>query len=90
MPPILAVARTEFAYLIPESREWWRREQPVDKTYESCFTPEVWPDVFEEMCRLPSRPGASLFISRSDASSAAQRRLTVWWAWLGVDRVGPI
>jgi hypothetical protein len=26
--------------------------QLVDKIYESCFTPGVSPDVFEEMCRL--------------------------------------
>jgi hypothetical protein len=79
MPPISSVARTEFADLNPEWRGRWWREQLVDKIYESCFTPEVWPDVFEEMCRLSGRPGASLFISRSDAS-AAQRPLTVWSA----------
>jgi hypothetical protein len=66
MPPILlSVARTEFADLNPEWREWWWLEQLVDKIYESCFTPEVWSDVFEEMCRLTELPGASLFISEA-------------------------
>jgi DNA-binding CsgD family transcriptional regulator len=38
----------------------------IDKIYESCFAPEIWPEVLEEMGRIAGGPGASLFVSRTD------------------------
>ena len=35
--------------------------QVIDKIYESCFMPEFWPEVLDEMGRLGDAPGASLF-----------------------------
>jgi DNA-binding CsgD family transcriptional regulator/PAS domain-containing protein len=40
--------------------------QLVDKIYESCFAPEIWPDVLDEIGRIADAPGASLFISKGD------------------------
>ena len=36
----------------------------IDKIYESCFTPQVWPEVLDEVGRIGDAPGASLFFSR--------------------------
>jgi DNA-binding CsgD family transcriptional regulator len=40
--------------------------QLVDQIYESCFAPEIWPEVLEEMGRIGGSRGASLFVSRKD------------------------
>jgi DNA-binding CsgD family transcriptional regulator len=51
--------------------------QLIDKIYESCFNPEVWPDVLEELGGIADSSGASLFISRSDTlhwTSSAEPR----------------
>jgi hypothetical protein len=42
--------------------------QLVDKIYESCFAPEIWPEVLDEIGRIGDAPGASLFISRGGRS----------------------
>ena len=33
--------------------------QLVDKIYESCFAPEIWPDVLDEIGQIADAPGAS-------------------------------
>jgi len=38
--------------------------QLIDKIYESCFAPQVWPEVLDEIGRIGDAPGASLFFSR--------------------------
>jgi DNA-binding CsgD family transcriptional regulator len=38
----------------------------VDRIYESCFAPEIWPEVLDEIGRVGGAPGASLFVSRGD------------------------
>jgi hypothetical protein len=40
--------------------------QLIDKIYESCFAPEIWPDVLDELGRIADAPGASLFVSRGE------------------------
>jgi len=35
----------------------------IDRIYESCFTPQVWPEVLDEVGRIGDAPGASLFFS---------------------------
>jgi DNA-binding CsgD family transcriptional regulator len=39
----------------------------VDKIYESCFVPEFWPEVLDELGRIGGAPGASLFVLKNDA-----------------------
>jgi hypothetical protein len=41
--------------------------QLVDKIYESCFVPEVWPEVLDELGRTGGTLGASLFVARGDS-----------------------
>jgi DNA-binding CsgD family transcriptional regulator len=41
--------------------------QLIDKIYESCFAPEIWPDVLDELGRVAGTSGASLFVSKGDA-----------------------
>jgi DNA-binding CsgD family transcriptional regulator len=36
----------------------------IDKIYESCFEPQVWPKVLDDVGRIGDAPGASLFFSR--------------------------
>ena len=40
--------------------------QLVDKIYESCFAPQIWPEVLDELGRIADAPGASLFVSKGD------------------------
>src|ERR1700722_8024376 len=40
--------------------------QLIDRIYESCFAPEIWPDVLDELGRIADAPGASLFVSKDD------------------------
>ncbi len=42
--------------------------QLIDRIYESCFAPEVWPDVLDELGRIGGGPGASLFVSNAVAA----------------------
>ena len=48
--------------------------QIIDNIYESCFVPEFWPEVLDEMGRLGDAPGASLFVLNDKAQVPAQRR----------------
>ena len=45
--------------------------QLIDRIYESCFVPEIWPDVLDELGRIAGAPGASLFVSKGDALHCA-------------------
>ena len=36
----------------------------IDKIYESCFAPQVWSEVLDEVGRIGDAPGSSLFFSR--------------------------
>jgi DNA-binding CsgD family transcriptional regulator len=38
----------------------------IDKIYESCFAPETWPDVLDEIGRIADTTGASLIVSKDD------------------------
>ena len=38
----------------------------IDKIYESCFAPETWPDVLDEIGRIGGTAGASLFVSKDN------------------------
>jgi DNA-binding CsgD family transcriptional regulator len=66
--------------------------QLVDRIYESCFSPEVWPSVLDEMGRIAGVPGASLFVSRSDAlhwvaslepQARVEKMVSEGWLWRG-------
>jgi hypothetical protein len=37
------------------------------RIYESCFAPDIWPEVLEEIGRSGGAPGASLFVSKGNA-----------------------
>jgi DNA-binding CsgD family transcriptional regulator len=39
----------------------------IDKIYESCFVPEFWPEVLDEVGHLGDAAGASLFILKDEA-----------------------
>ena len=39
----------------------------VDRIYESCFAPDIWPEVLDEIGRIAGAPGASLFVSQGAA-----------------------
>jgi hypothetical protein len=41
--------------------------QVVDRIYESCFAPDIWPKVLDEIGRIAGAPGASLFVSQGAA-----------------------
>jgi len=62
--------------------------QLIDKIYESCFIPEVWPEALEELGRRAGAPGASLFILKDEAQycttsqeprERAQRMINEGW-----------
>ena len=38
--------------------------QLVDRIYESCFAPNIWPEVLDEIGRIAGAPGASLLVSQ--------------------------
>jgi DNA-binding CsgD family transcriptional regulator len=66
--------------------------QLIDRIYESCFAPEVWPDVLEELGRIGGGPGASLFVSTGDVlhwvaspepRERAERIVKEGWLWRG-------
>jgi hypothetical protein len=40
--------------------------QLIDRIYESCFAPEIWPDVLDEIRRTGDTTGASLIVSKDD------------------------
>jgi DNA-binding CsgD family transcriptional regulator len=64
--------------------------QLIDRIYESCFEPEIWPDVLDELGRIADAPGASLFVSKGDAlhcvaspepRERAERIVKEGWLW---------
>jgi DNA-binding CsgD family transcriptional regulator len=66
--------------------------QFIDKIYESCFAPEIWPDVLDEIGRIAGAPGASLIVSKDEVlhwvASAeprerAARFVNEGWLWRG-------
>ena len=40
--------------------------QLIDKIYESCFAPETWPGVLDEVGRIADTTGATLIVSKDD------------------------
>jgi len=40
--------------------------QLIDRIYESCFAPETWPDVLDEIGRVGGTTGASLIVSKDN------------------------
>jgi hypothetical protein len=66
--------------------------QLIDKIYESCFTPEVWPEVLDQMGRIVGSPGATLVVSKNDVlhwaaspepRARAERFVKEGWLWRG-------
>ena len=66
--------------------------QLVDRIYESCFAPETWPDVLDEIGRIADTAGASLFVSRDNVlhwvaspepRERAERFVKEGWLWRG-------
>jgi DNA-binding CsgD family transcriptional regulator len=64
----------------------------IDRIYESCFAPEVWPDVLDELGGIGGAPGASLFVSKGDVlhwvaspepRERAERIVKEGWLWRG-------
>jgi len=64
----------------------------IDRIYESCFAPEIWPDVLDELGQIAGAPGASLFVSKGDAlhcvaspepRQRAERIVKEGWLWRG-------
>lgn len=64
----------------------------IDRIYESCFAPETWPDVLEEIGRIADAPGASLFVSKEDVlhwvaspepRERASKIVREGWLWRG-------
>ena len=67
-------------------------EQLIDRIYESCFAPEIWPEVLGEMGRIGGSSGASLFVSRNDVlhwvaspepRARAEQIVKEGWLWRG-------
>jgi DNA-binding CsgD family transcriptional regulator len=66
--------------------------QLIDRIYESCFAPETWPDVLDEMGRIAGTSGASLIVSKDDVlhwvaspepRARAERFVKEGWLWRG-------
>ena len=64
----------------------------IDKVYESCFVPEFWPEVLDELGRIADAPGASLFVLKNEAQycitspeprERAQRMIKEGWLQRG-------
>src|SRR5215468_9377615 len=66
--------------------------QLIDRIYESCFAPETWPSVLDEIGRIADTTGASLFVSKDDVQhwiaspeprERAERVVREGWLWRG-------
>jgi DNA-binding CsgD family transcriptional regulator len=66
--------------------------QLIDRIYESCFAPEIWPDVLDDLGRIADAPGASLFVSKNDVlhwaaspepRQRAEKIVKEGWLWRG-------
>ena len=64
----------------------------IDRIYESCFAPETWPDVLDEIGRIADTAGASLFVSKDhvlhcvaspEPRERAERIVKEGWLWRG-------
>lgn len=64
----------------------------IDWICESCFSPEAWPSVLDEMGHITGAPGASLFVSEKDVlhwvaspepRTRAERMVKEGWLWRG-------
>src|SRR5215469_6217618 len=64
----------------------------IDKIYESCFAPDTWPDVLDEIGRIAGTAGASLIVSKDDVlhwvaspepRERAERFVKEGWLWRG-------
>jgi hypothetical protein len=66
--------------------------QLIDRIYESCFAPETWPDVLDEIGRIADTAGASLIVSKDNVlhwvaspepRERAERFVKEGWLWRG-------
>jgi DNA-binding CsgD family transcriptional regulator len=66
--------------------------QLIDKIYESCFAPETWPDVLDEIGRIADTAGASLIVSKDNVlhwvaspepRQRAEKFVKEGWLWRG-------
>ena len=66
--------------------------QLIDKIYESCFAPETWPDVLDEVGRIADSTGATLIVSKDDVlrwvaspepRERAEKFVKEGWLWRG-------
>jgi hypothetical protein len=66
--------------------------QLIDRIYESCFAPETWPDVLDEIGRIGDTTGASLIVSRDNVlhwvaspepRERAKKFVKEGWLWRG-------
>jgi DNA-binding CsgD family transcriptional regulator len=66
--------------------------QLIDRIYESCFAPETWPDVLDEIGRIGDTTGASLIVSRNNVlhwvaspepRERAKKFVKEGWLWRG-------
>src|SRR5215471_52318 len=64
----------------------------IDRIYESCFAPETWPDVLDEIGRIADTAGASLIVSKDNVlhwvaspepRERAERFVKEGWLWRG-------
>jgi DNA-binding CsgD family transcriptional regulator len=66
--------------------------QLIDRIYESCFAPETWPDVLDEIGRVGDTTGASLIVSKDNVlywtaspepRERAEKFVKEGWLWRG-------
>jgi DNA-binding CsgD family transcriptional regulator len=66
--------------------------QLIDKIYESCFAPETWPDVLDEIGQIADTTGATLIVSKDDVlrwvaspepRERAEKFVKEGWLWRG-------
>jgi DNA-binding CsgD family transcriptional regulator len=81
--------------VLADSARWYDSPmdaQLIDRIYESCFTPETWPDVLDEIGRIGDTTGASLIVSKDDVlhwvaspepRERAERFVKEGWLWRG-------
>jgi DNA-binding CsgD family transcriptional regulator len=67
-------------------------QELVDRIYESCLVPELWPGVLDELGRITEAPGGSLFITKAEVQywtaspeirERAGRMVNEGWFWRG-------
>lgn len=64
----------------------------IDRIYESCFVPELWPQVLRDTSRLSDSAGASMFVTNpgvtawtasNNARAITERFIADGWYWRG-------